>query len=71
MAYGQVTLGPTQREGGGEYEDPDKVATRSKLDQVNYEQVGHSAPPVSKPAAPVYASADETTVTACCEKTST
>ena len=58
MAYGQVTLGPTTREGGGEYEDPNKLAARSKLGQVHYEQVRHSSPyeyPVSKPDTPVYA----------------
>ena len=71
LAYGQVTLGPTQRD-GGEYEDPDKLAARSKLAQVNYEQVGHPDPcefSVSKPDAPVYATAAETTDIS--EKTST
>ena len=65
MAYGQVTLGPcTQGDGGGEYEDLDKVAARSKLghDQVNYEQVAYSDAyelPGSKPDAPVYSTADD------------
>ena len=52
MAYVQVTLGPTQR---GEYEDPDKLATRSKLSQVNHEF------PVGKSDAPVYATVEEAT----------
>ena len=61
-AYGQVKL-----EGlgdvGEEYEDPDRLA-RPGLGGGGYEPTEHPDPyefPVSKPEAPVYATADETT----------
>ena len=70
MAYGQVKL-----EGlgdvSGEYEDPDKLAiARSGRarggggDRENYESTECPVPyefPISKPEAPVYATADDTT----------
>jgi hypothetical protein len=62
MAYGQVKLEAL----GEEYEDPDNLA-RSGRDgggEANYEPTGCPAPnefPVSKPEAPVYATADDTT----------
>ena len=67
MAYGQVKL-----EGlgdvSGEYEDPDKLARSGRArgrggGQENYESVEYPVPyefPVTKPAAPVYATADDT-----------
>ena len=66
MAYGQVRLGALG-DAGGEYEDPDKVAGSGRGmggGGGNYEPTGCPAPyefPVSKPEAPVYATADDTT----------
>ena len=63
MAYGQVKL-DTVGERGGEYEDPDKLARSAGRRQGDYELTETPAPyefPVSKPEAPVYATADETT----------
>ena len=62
MAYGKVKLGAS----GGEYEDPDKLKlARSGRGGGggNYETIGCPAPyefPDSKPEAPVYATADDT-----------
>ena len=63
MAYGEVKLGTLA---DGEYEDPDKLARsgRGGPGGGNYELTGCPAPyefPVSKPEAPVYATADVTT----------
>ena len=63
MAYGQVKL-DTIGERGEEYEDPDKLARSASRRQGDYELTEPPAPyefPVSKPEAPVYATADETT----------
>ena len=66
MAYGQVRLGALG-DAVGEYEDPDKVAGSGRGvggGGGNYEPTGYPAPyefPVSKPEAPVYATADDTT----------
>ena len=62
MAYGEVKLGIS----GGEYEDPDQLARSGRCGPSggNYEPTGCPAPyesPVSKPDAPVYATADDTT----------
>ena len=61
MPYGQVKL-EALGDVGGEYEDPDRLAGRSGGG--SYEPTGQPAPyefPVSKPEAPVYATADEST----------
>ena len=66
MAYGQVKLGGLG-DAGGEYEDPDKLARSGRGGGGgggNYEPTGCPAPyefPVSKPEAPVYATADDNT----------
>ena len=67
MAYGQVKLGDLG-DAGGEYEDPDKLARSGRGGGGggggNYEPTGGPAPyefPVSKPEAPVYATADDNT----------
>ena len=62
MAYGQVKL-DTLGDVGEEYEDPDRLARPGQSGR-NCEPTGGPAPcefPVSKPEAPVYATADETT----------
>ena len=63
VAYGEVKL-----EGlgdvDGEYEDPDKLARSGRAGGGNYEPTGcpaHYESTVSKPEAPVYATADDTT----------
>ena len=62
-AYGEVKLKPGG--GGGEgdavYEDPDKLAStgRRKYEPTRYQAACQST--TSQPAAPVYATADETT----------
>ena len=67
MAYGQVKLGALG-DVSGEYEDPDKLA-RSGRGGRTYEPTEYPGPalpyefPVSKPEAPVYATADEITKT--------
>jgi hypothetical protein len=66
MAYGEVKL-EALGDIGGEYEDPDKLARsgRGGGDGGNYESAGCPAPnefPASKPEAPVYATADDTTI---------
>ena len=64
MAYGQVKLGAVG-EGGEEYEDPDKLARSAGRRQGDYELTEAPAPyefPVNKPEAPMYATADETTI---------
>ena len=60
MAYGQVKL-DTIGERGGEYEDPNKLARSAGRRQGDYETPVPYDFPVSKPEAPVYATADETT----------
>ena len=64
MAYGEVKL-EALGDVGGEYEDPDKLARSGRAGGgTHYEPTGCPAPyesPVSKPEAPVYATADETT----------
>ena len=63
MAYGQVKL-EVLGDVGGEYEDPDRLARSGQGDGGNYEPTGGPVPyefPISKPEAPVYATADETT----------
>ena len=67
MAYGQVKLGALG-DVGGEYEDPDKLQARSGQGggEGNYVQTQCPAPyefPISKPEAPVYATADDKTNT--------
>ena len=64
MAYGEMKLEPRGGIGGGDgvYEDPDKMANTG---QGNYEpmaryQAAYQST-TSQPAAPVYATADETT----------
>ena len=62
MAYGQVKL-DTLGDVGEEYEDPDRLARPGQGGGGNCEPTGRPAPyefPVSKPEAPVYATADET-----------
>ena len=64
MAYGEVKL-EALGDVGGEYEDPDKLAKSGQAGGGNYEPTGCPAPcesPVSKPEAPVYATADDTTI---------
>ena len=67
MAYGEVRL-----EGlgdvGEKYEDPDKLARSGRGgggSEGNYELTECPAPYVSKPEAPVYATADDTTNSGC------
>ena len=72
MAYGKVKL-EALGSVGGEYEDPDKLARLSGQRGAggggNYEPTEYPGPalpykfPVSKPEAPVYATADEITKT--------
>ena len=65
MAYGEVKLEALGDVGGEQkYEDPDKLARSGQAGGGNYEPTGCPAPyesTVSKPEAPVYAAADETT----------
>ena len=52
---------------GGEYEDPDRLARPGRSGGGDYKPTGCQAPyefPVSKPEAPVYATADESTTSA-------
>ena len=66
MAYGQVKLEGLE-DVSGEYEDPDKLARSGRGGgggRDNYESTVYPAPyefPASKPEAPVYATADDTT----------
>ena len=63
MAYGQVKL-EALGDVGGEYEDPDRLARSGQGGGENYEPTGGPVPyefPISKPEAPMYATADETT----------
>ena len=62
MAYGQVKL-EALGDVGEEYEDPDRLARPGQGGGGSCEPTEHLAPyefPVSKPEAPVYATADET-----------
>jgi hypothetical protein len=66
VAYGEVKL-EALGDVGGEYEDPDKLARsgRGGGGGGNYEPTGCPAPyefPASKPEPPVYATADDTTI---------
>ena len=63
MAYGQVKL-EALGDVGEEYENPDRPARLGQSGGWNYEPTGLPAPyefPVSKPEAPVYATADDST----------
>ena len=63
VAYGEVKL-ETLGDVSGEYEDPDKLARSGRAGRGNYEPTGCPVPyesPVSKPEAPLYATADENT----------
>ena len=64
MAYGEVRL-EDLGDVGEKYEDPDKLARSGQGGgeggEGNYELTECPAPYVSKPEAPVYATADDTT----------
>ena len=63
VAYGEVKL-EALGDVGGEYEDPDKLARSGRAGGGNYEPTGcpsHYESTVSKPEAPVYATANDTT----------
>ena len=63
VAYGEVKL-EALGDVGGEYEDLDKLARSGRAGGEKYEPTGcpaHYESPVSKPEAPLYATADDIT----------